>query len=133
MTSALAVRPASVNPTLVKELTVNGVKFTPQNVVATGRTVNGQVVFLETGNAKSGLLHIIDEHGRQFAQIGVPEEQIPSVVMRAVTEGKLIGYQGSGTGRPIYEININGQSQRIAVTVGHNGYIVGANPRGSSK
>jgi filamentous hemagglutinin len=54
------------------------------------------------------LQHIIEEHGNQFAQMGVSEAQIPVVVMRAVSEGKLVDYQGSGVGRPIYELNING-------------------------
>lgn len=65
--------------------------------------------------------------------MGVSEAQIPRVVMKAVSEGKLVGYQGSGTGRPIYELTINGQQQRIAVAVGENGFVVGANPRGSVK
>ncbi|WP_223533549.1 filamentous hemagglutinin N-terminal domain-containing protein [Pseudomonas sp. GL-RE-20] len=123
----------TVNTSLLDELTANGVKFTPENVVATTRSSNGKVVFLETGNSKAGLQHIIEEHGSQFAQMGVSEAQIPSVVMKAVSEGKLVGYQGSGAGRPIYELTINGQQQRIAVTVGDNGFVVGANPRGSIK
>ena len=49
------------------------------------------------GNSKAGLQHIIEEHGSQFAQMGVSEAQIPGVVMKAVSEGKLVGYQGSGT------------------------------------
>ena len=122
-----------MNPAMLDELAANGVKFTPQNVIATGRSANGQVVFLEKGNSQSGLTHIIGEHGSQFAQMGIAEAEIPSVVMKAVSQGKLVGYQGSGTGRPIYEITINGQPQRIAVTVGSNGYIVGANPRGGGK
>ncbi|WP_201788750.1 hypothetical protein [Pseudomonas frederiksbergensis] len=118
-----------VNPNCLEEMTANGVKYTPENVIATTRSQSGQVVFLEVGNSKAGLQHIIEEHGTQFTQMGVTEAQIPSVVMKAVSEGKLIGYQGSGVGRPIYELTINGQSQRIAVTVGNNGYVVGANPR----
>ena len=122
-----------VNPTLLNELTANGVKFTPENVIATARSPSGQVVFLETGSPTAGLQHIIQEHGPEFASMGVSEAQIPSVVMRAVTEGKIVGYQGSGTGRPIYELTINGQTQRIAITTGNNGFIVGANPRGTGK
>lgn len=118
---------------MLDELTANGVKFTPENVVAAARSPSGQVVFLETGNSKAGLQHIIEEHGSQFAQMGVSEAEIPDVVMKAVSEGKLVGYQGSGAGRQIYELTINGQPQRIAVTVGGNGFIVGANPRGSVK
>ncbi|QBG93743.1 hemagglutinin repeat-containing protein [Xanthomonas oryzae] len=122
-----------VNPALLNELAANGVKFTPENVIATARSPSGQVVFLETGSPTAGLQHIVQEHGPEFASIGVSEAQIPSVVMRAVTEGKIVGYQGSGTGRPIYELTINGETQRIAITTGNNGFIVGANPRGTGK
>ncbi|WP_170418943.1 hypothetical protein [Ruegeria atlantica] len=38
------------------------------------------------------------------------------------------GYQGSGTGRPSYEYSFNGQTRRMAITAGGNGFIVGANP-----
>lgn len=102
-------------------------------LTATTRNSSGKVVFLETGNSKAGLQHIVEEHGSQFAQMGLSEAQIPGVVMKAVSEGKLVGYQGSGSGRPIYELNINGQPQRIAVTVSDNGFVVGANPRGRVK
>ncbi|MCO8314386.1 DUF637 domain-containing protein, partial [Pseudomonas mandelii] len=129
---ALGVK-GTLNTSLLDELIANGVKFTPENVIATARSSSGKVVFLETGNSKAGLQHIIEEHGSQFAQMGVSEAQIPGVVMKAVSEGKLVGYQGSGGGRPIYELTINGQQQRIAVTVGDNGFVVGANPRGSVK
>lgn len=119
-----------VNPAQVDTLVANGVKLTPANVVATGTTPSGQIVFLETGNSASGLRHIVQEHAIDFANVGISEAQIPSVVIRAVTEGNIVGYQGSGTGRPIYTITVNGQPLRIAITVGSNGYIVGANPAG---
>ena len=121
------------NPSLLDELTANGVKFTAEDIVAVARDPNGKIVFLESGNSKAGLQHIIERHGGEFAQMGVPEAEVPGVVMKAVTEGKIVGYQGSGTGRPIYELTINGQTQRLAVTIGSNGYIVGANPRGVVK
>lgn len=76
------------------------------------------------------LQHIVKEHGADFAKIGVPATGIPSVVMRAVTEGRVVGYQGSNQGRAIYEILLHQQNQRIAVSVGNNGFIVGANPAG---
>ncbi|WP_197272155.1 RHS repeat-associated core domain-containing protein, partial [Neisseria sp. 83E34] len=114
----------------VDELRANGIKFNPDDLLATGRTPSGKVVFLEKGNAKAGLEHIIKEHGSDFARIGVSRENIPATVMEAVTKGRIVGYQGQGTGRPIYEVMINGQKNRIAVTTGSNGFIVGANPAG---
>ena len=53
--------------------------------------------------------------------------------MQAATNGEIVGYQGLGTGRPIYETTIGGQTRRFAITIGDNGYIVGANPRGALK
>lgn len=119
------------NHALLKELTANGVKFTPENIVAVARDTNGRIIFLETGSPRAGLQHIVERHSEEFARMGVSEANIPKVMMKAVTEGKISGYQGTGTGRPIYEVSVNGQTQRIAVTVGGNGYIVGANPKGA--
>lgn len=118
---------------LFKEMTAQGIKFTPENIVGAAKNNSGKIIFLEKGNSKAGLQHIVEEHGKQFAQIGVSEARIPDVVMKAVTDGKVVGYQGTGTGRPIYETMINGKKYNIAVTVGNNGYIVGANLRGSVK
>lgn len=80
--------------------------------------------------ANAGLKHIVKEHVTDFANVGISEAQIPSVVMRAVSEGNIVGYQGRGTGRPTYEVMVNGKSKLLAITTGSNGFIVGANPVG---
>ena len=74
------------------------------------------------------MAHIVGEHVDDFARRGITESQIPDLVIDAVTRGRIVGYQGAGTGRPIFEVVFNGQTQRVAVTVGDNGFIVGANP-----
>jgi hypothetical protein len=61
----------------------------------------------------------------QFAEQGIAEAQIPDAVMAAVIRGRQVGMQGT---RPIFEVEFGGNIQRIAVTVGNNGFIVGANP-----
>jgi hypothetical protein len=111
---------------LIDELVNSGVKVTPENVVAIARDSSGRIVFLETGTSKSGLAHIVRRHGAEFATKGIPENQIPEFVMRAVTEGTQVGVQGT---RPIYQLIFNDKVYRVAVTVGSNGYIVGANLR----
>lgn len=77
----------------------------------------------------TGTLILIRE---DFARVGTEEAQIPEVVKKAVSSGRVIEYQGHGNGRPIFEVHIDGRSKRIAVTVSANGFIVGANPAGSS-
>lgn len=120
----------ALKTSLIAELVANGLKLTPQNVVAATQNSAGKVVFLESGNAKAGLLHLVNEHGSEFAPIGASEAQIPDVVMKAVCEGKVVCYLCASNGRPFCELNINGQPQRISVCVGDNGFVVGANPRG---
>jgi len=113
---------------LLDELTQNGVKFSPDKVVQIGRDVSGRVVFLEEGNSKAGLQHIIERHGADFARQGISEAQIPDAVMAAATRSKQVGMQGT---RPIFEVSFCGKTYRIAVTISDNGFIVGANPAGS--
>ncbi|RCJ41168.1 hypothetical protein A6770_08770 [Nostoc minutum NIES-26] len=96
------------------------------------KQADGKIVFLEEGKAGrkgSGLAHILQKHKEDFAKRGISENEIPDAVMAAVTRGIILGYQRTiEPRRPIYEVIFNGQTQYIAVTVGDNGYIVGANP-----
>jgi hypothetical protein len=110
------------------ELESNGVKFTPGNVLDIQRMPDGRLAFLESGSSNGGLAHIL-EHAPQFAKVGIRVEQIPEAVMTAVTRGKIVGYQGKDIGRPIFDFVFNDTRQRMAVTVGENGFIVGANPK----
>ncbi len=111
---------------LVNELVKNGIKTTPADVVGATRMPSGQIAFLEQGDSSSGLQHIIERHGAEFAQAGIPESKIPAFLMEALENGKLVGQQGK---RPVYEVNYEGSTLRTAITVGNNGYVVGANLR----
>jgi len=99
----------TINQQYLEEMSKNGVKFSPENILKVEKLADGKIVFLETGNSSAGLQHIVERHACDFAKIGVSESQIPNVVIDTVSKGKIIGYQGKGTGRPIYEITINEQ------------------------
>ncbi|MCU7724308.1 hypothetical protein ODJ79_11330 [Actinoplanes sp. KI2] len=114
---------------LLEELAANGVKHDPDKVILIGKDGDGKIIFLESGNAKAGLQHVMD-HADQFADIGVPREKVGQFVFDAATTGKVVGYQGKGMGRPIFEFVFEGRPYKVAVTVGNNGFIVGANPVG---
>jgi len=114
---------------LLEELAANGVKHDPEKVILIGKDGDGKIVFLESGNADAGFQHVM-EHANQFADIGVPREKVGQFVFDAATTGKIIGYQGKGTTRPIYELIFEGRSYKVGVTVASNGFIVGANPVG---
>ncbi|WP_327040932.1 WXG100 family type VII secretion target [Micromonospora ureilytica] len=112
---------------LLDELIQAGVKHNPEQIVAIGRNREGKIVFLETGNERAGLAHITSRHADDFEKVGVPEEKIPELVFAAVTQGEVVGMQRT---RPIYEVLFEGRTYKLAVSVGDNGFIVGANPVG---
>ena len=117
---------------LVNQVIADGNKISPEKVIMITQDSSGKIIWLEEGtlNGKpSGLKHIIDMHESDFNSIGIATKDVPDFVLSAVSKGKIIGYQGKGTGRPIYEFDYNGKTYKVAVTVGSNGYIVGANPR----
>ena len=111
------------------ELANSGVKYNPEDIVAITKTADGKLVWLENGTDTAGLNHIITEHADDFLNKGITQEQIPDYVMNALENGKIVGYQGRGTERPIYEFTYNGEIHKVAITVGNNGFIVGANPK----
>ena len=120
---------SGLSSNLLDELVNSGVKYNPEDIVAITKTADGKLVWLENGTDTAGLNHIITEHADDFLNKGITQEQIPDYVMNALENGKIVGYQGRGTGRPIYEFTYNGEIHKVAITVGNNGFIVGANPK----
>jgi len=116
---------------LVEEAKADGKKISEDDVVAIGKDKSGRIVWLEEGNEKAGLAHVEGEHGDQFEEHGISREELPDVVHKAATEGTYTGQvQGKSPGRPIFEVEHNGQTHHVAVTIGKNGFIVGANIKG---
>ena len=118
---------------LIDEVVSNGDKISPDKVLLITRDPSGKIVWLEEGNDSSGLQHIVNEHGSDFNNIGISEDEIPAFVMQAVSQGTVVGTQGKRNPRTIYEFDYNGETYQIAVQVGSNGYIVGANPRSTKE
>ena len=119
---------------LIDEVVANGDKISPDKVLMITRDPSGKIVWMEEGNSSSGLQHIVDQHGKEFNGRGISNDNIPNYVLEAVYQGNVVGTQGKRTPpRTIYEFTYNGETQRIAVQVGSNGYIVSANLRPRSE
>lgn len=65
-------------------------------------------MWLENGMDTAGLNHIIIEYADDFLNKGIMQEQIPDYIMNALE---------------------NGEIHKVAITVGNNGLVVGANPK----
>lgn len=123
-----SIKGTNLDSKLMKELANSGVKYNPDDVVMITKTPDGKLLWLEKGNADAGLKHIVDGHATDFLNKGISVDQIHDLIKTTVSKGKIVGYQGRGTGRSIYEVIYNGKTYHVAVTVGSNGFIVGANP-----
>ena len=114
---------------LIAELKKAAIKHTPENIIRITQNPSGKIVFLETGKGGergSGLLHILENHREDFLNRGITEEQIPDLIIRAISEGTIIGIQGKS--RLIYQVEINEIIQYVSLEISYNGYIVSANP-----
>ena len=108
----------------MNQLKNSGVKYNSKDLIRLTKK-DGKFIWLETGNSKAGLEHIM-KHAEEFATKGIPKNKISDFIMYAIKNGKVIGVQGT---RPIYEVTYNGTIYRVAISIGSNGFIVGANPR----
>jgi len=114
---------------LINEVRSRGYKITEEDVIGIVRDPMNKVVWLERGHLDgrpSGRAHIVDQHETHFASKGIPLNDLDDFILNAVAQGKIVGVQGRG--RTIYETVYHGKTYRVAVTIGDNGYIVGANP-----
>lgn len=136
---------------LIAQLKDKGIKHSPENILQIekiedlnkieelnrilGNTPDQKIdiVFLERGNDEAGFQHILTEKRKKnFAERGISEDEIPELLITASTKGKIIGTQGRRGDRIVYEVEFNGTTQYVSVSVANNGYIVGANPTPSN-
>ncbi|MDR0207722.1 MAG: hypothetical protein LBJ33_01020 [Pseudomonas putida] len=111
---------------LKRVLRAQGVVFT-NAIEAVGRDRDtGLYVFIQNAGMKGGMSHVVDQHVEEFRQVGaLSNAQIRELVINAVTTGTHIATQGKN--RPVYAIRYLGQVVRVAVSVGVDGYVIGAN------
>ncbi|WP_273795280.1 hypothetical protein, partial [Brucella intermedia] len=109
--------------------TKTGAMIAPENVVEIPKLSNGKTVWLDTGNSRAGLQHITDGYAVDFAARGKSRDQIPNLIFDALENGKTVGSTGTGkNARSVYETTFNGVTQRVAVGVSENGFVVTAHP-----
>ncbi len=81
----------SLGKEILSEMKEEGIKFSKNRIVFAARLENGNKIFLETGNADSGLQHIVANHGKQFNQIyGIKSGQLGGFLHDVVAKGKLV-------------------------------------------
>ena len=104
------------------ELASSGVRHNVEDVISVTKTPDGKLVWLEKGNASSGLQHIVDGHASHFTNRGV--NNIPEFLNRTLQETPI--KTGMTKAGPYAEYLIDGSKYKVAY--GTNGYVVSFYP-----
>ena len=116
---------------LFDELRSTGTKFSEEKTVGITRIASdGSIAWLEQGTSSAGLEHIIENHGRQFAQFGIGEKDIPGLIMNTLGNKAPTQYIPDlvkGGGQLIYN-TLGDVEHDFSIVVGSNGYIITAFP-----
>lgn len=123
---------------LVKPLVEAGVKFTREDVLFVTKDKSGQLIWLEKGNDRAGLKHLLygnekaRGHKEDFEKaFGLTKDEIPYFLKDFITNGKLISSELKtiGTRQGYERVYENNNEYLVLVGVGTNGFIVTAYPR----
>lgn len=108
---------------LMEELRNRGNKFTEEEVVMVTRTQKGELVWLEKGNDRKGLTHIIARHEEDLQRkFGVAKGEIPGLVKDVFTNGEeLTSALKNGRLEKLY---LYKEEYFVVSAVGSNGFIV---------
>ena len=102
---------------LAQTLLENGVKMTVEEIVGIWKLENPwqttgpavSIIWLEEGDKKAGLEHIMRKHTVELGKRNIGREQVVELVKAATMVGTRIGFQGQGAGRPIVVFKYHGE------------------------
>lgn len=130
---------SAVQSSLISELESRGTKFSKNDIVFITKDATGQIVWLEKGNSRAGLQHILNGngvttkgHASDFEKaFGVSRSNIPTYLKKAITDGTIISnIQKCVGGREVFERIYQYLGNYYIVTgIGTNGFIVSAYPK----
>ncbi|SDD34421.1 hypothetical protein [Williamwhitmania taraxaci] len=124
---------------LIAELKATlGNKVDVKKLIGLVKNPEGKIVWLDKGvtNAEAialgrkkgaGFAHVLEKHATDFLNKGITEADLPEFLLKAAKENNIVKTTGS-TSRAVFETTFKGVKQRVTITIGDNGYIVGANP-----
>ena len=117
-----------INKALIQELKEKGVKFTEENLKFITKNVDGIIIFLEKGSAKSGLEHILSRHWKEgeLMRFFTSQSEMIENIYTTISKNKYIEKIIDKNGRLsyIYQISTREGLKKINLAIGNNGYIV---------
>ena len=92
-------------------------------VIAKGK--GGGIVWLETGDERAGLIHILQGHINDFKNRGIRDNEIPAFILNMIKNETPIEIIPDKKG---YTLLLQIDNKRYKMATGSNGYVVTAYP-----
>ena len=114
---------------LIDELKRRNEKFTEEDIQFITRDTSGNIVWLESGNPKAGLTHIIERHEKDFKdKCNISKEELPNFLNEVFSNGEIL-YNGIVNEKPGYTRIIKYKDNYFfQAGVGTNGFIISTYP-----
>lgn len=119
---------------ILNDMKNSGIKFTKSKIEFAAKLENGNHIFLEKGDEKSGLTHIINRHGddfsRAFSDLNVNKSNLSSFLYDTITKGKLVSSvrRDSGGKEGYRNVYYYKGKRTVVYSIAGNGYIVQSRP-----
>lgn len=113
---------------LIKELVESGRKVKEENIVTIAKSEAGGIIWMETGNKKAGLIHILERHRKELKDNGIDAKEIPQMIADIAINGEIITGTISSNGQKGVLLKMG--EKKFIVSIGNNGFIVGCYPIG---
>ena len=114
---------------LLSYLIDNEYKFIKEDIIFIAKNKMGRVVWLEKGNDRAGLTHIILRHRSDFKKtFNLNENEIAGFLYDVVEKGNVISEYTSKNGTGVDTIYDYGGNYFTFIGMGSNGFIVTAFP-----
>ena len=107
---------------LLNELKNSGVKFNLEDVVMIARGPEGHLLWLEKGNSKAGLDHVLERHGNDFEKKKV--SHIPQLIKKLLSGTPI----NSGRSKKGFYADYIFEGTTYRIAYGTNGFIVSVYP-----
>lgn len=99
----------------------NGKKIAPEKVIAISELGNDEIIWLESGDEKAGLQHIL-KHGNDLRKNGIAVERLPEILIQAPLQWEIVERTSFHNGG--VTLGLKHKNKFYKMIIGGNGYIV---------
>lgn len=119
---------------ILKEMEEEGIKFSKEKILFAVKLENRKIIYLEIGDSQSGMIHILERHGDDFAKAfadqNVTKDNLQQFLCDTISKGKLVSsYRRDVNGKEGYcNVYYYKGHHTVVFSIASNGFIIESRP-----